>query len=84
MKGNITIFQNSLHFPTFIFCGQMTTFFLYPSSSKINIKLSVMEDILYKVNMSYMVMDNNLIETTKGNFNSSEVLYSSVTINRTY
>ena len=27
-----------------------------------------------------MVMDNNLIETTKGNFNSSELLYSSVSI----
>ena len=80
MKGNVTISQNSLHFPTFIFCGQMATLFLYPSSPKINIKLSVMEDILYKVNMSYMVMDNNLIETSKGNFNSSELLYSLVSI----
>ena len=58
----------------------MATFFLYPSSPKINIKLSVMADILYKVNMSYMVMDNNLIKTTKGNFNSSELLYSLVSI----
>ena len=80
MKGNITISQNSLHFPTFIFCGQMATLFLYPSSPKINIKISVMDKILYKVNMSYMVMGNNLIETTKGNFNSSEVLYSLVSI----
>ena len=80
MKGNITISQNSLHFSTFIFCGQMAMLFLYPSSPKINIKLSVMDKILYKVKMSYMVMDNNQIETTKGNFNSSEVLYSSVSI----
>ena len=80
MKGNITISQNSLPVPTFIFCGQMSTFFLYPSSPKINIKLSVMDKILYKVNMSYMVMDNNLMETSKGNFNSLEVLYSSVSI----
>ena len=28
-KGNVTIFQN---FPTFVFCGQMATLFLYPSS----------------------------------------------------
>ena len=79
-KGNVTISQNSLHFPTFIFCGQMATLYLYPSSSKINIKISVMEDILYKIKMSYMVMDNNLIETTEGNFNSSELLYSLVSI----
>ena len=80
LKGNVTISQNSLHIPAFIFCGQLATLFLYPSSPKINIKISVMDKILYKVNMSYMVMDNNLIETTKGNFNSSEVLYSSVSI----
>ena len=80
MKGNVTLSQNSLHFPTFIFCGQMASLFLYPSCPKINIKISVMEDMLYKVNMSYMVMDNNLIETTKGNFNSSELLYSLVSI----
>ena len=82
MKGNITISQNSILFPTFMFCGQMATLFLYPSSSKIKIKISVMEDILYKVNMSYMVIDNNLIETTKGNFNSSELLYSLVSIRK--
>ena len=80
MKGNITISQNSLHYPTFIFCGQMAALFLYPSSPKINIKISVMDKILYKVNISYMVMGNNIIETTEGNFNSSEVLYSSVSI----
>ena len=80
MKGNITISQNSLYFPTFIFCAQMAKLFLYPSSPEINIKISVMAEILYKVNMSYMVIDISLIETTKSNFNSSEVLYSSVSI----
>ena len=80
LKGNLTIFQKTLFKPKFIFCGQMATFFLYPFSPKIDITVSVMEDILYKINMSYMVMDKNLIETTRGKFNSSKLLYSSLLI----
>ena len=98
LKGNITLHQNTLgyssnlrrdffnkfiwSYPRFHFCGQMAMFVLYPSSNKIFIKLSVMEDMFYKVNMSFMVIDKNIMETKRGVFNLSETLYSSVLIKR--
>ena len=93
LKGNITIYQNFERHLPFVkpylfnnmglnsyFCGQMAKFLLYSSSNNVFIKLSVMKDVFYKVNMSFMVIDNNIIKTKRGNFDLLQTLYSSVLI----
>ena len=55
-------------------------FALYPPANSVNIAISVMKDILYKVFMSFMVIDTGLLETQQGNYNLSENLYSVVLI----
>ena len=80
VKGNLTISIDSRIPPKFCFCGQKAAFALYPPAYSVNIAISVMEDILYKVFMSFMVIDTGLLETQQGNYNLSENLYSVVLI----